>query len=269
MRRRLESLVATVRRSPSAAAWVLLGLAALAAATALFLGASEDVVAHNGAYRLDGQRLDWFTDHRSAPLIAVARFLNTAGSVGVVMVLAVIGGVWLWRRGVPVVVGLAPVVSVAGAEVVAALMKVVVNRARPPASLHLVSESDPSFPSGHATAATAFGISLGIVLAVFVLVRTWSRVSVLTAGLVAPVVVGLSRLELGVHWPTDVVAGLALGGCVALATTGLAVWFAHHTEPGAAAASRVGARRRGIRRPVDAETNPRTGVGSTAAVAVR
>jgi len=231
MRKRFSVLVAAALRAPKTAFLIVCGLAALATSIVLFLGASEDVVQHNGASRLDPGRLDWFTDHRSQPLIAVAKLLNTAGSVGVVALVAVVAGAWLWKRGLPFVVTVAPLASVLLAETAAAALKVVVNRGRPPVGLHLVSEADPSFPSGHATAATAFGISLAIIVTVFVLVRTWSRVATLAAGLVVPVIVGLSRLELGVHWPTDVAAGLALGAATALSVSGLALWFAtrpHH-----------------------------------------
>jgi undecaprenyl-diphosphatase len=89
-------------------------------------------------------------------------------------------------------------------------------------------------------------VSLAVVVAAYLLVRWWPRVLVLAAGFVLPVLVGLSRLELGVHWPTDVVAGLALGTCAALATVGVAAWFAG-AEPLAGAARRpVVARTRGL-----------------------
>jgi undecaprenyl-diphosphatase len=93
--------------------------------------------------------------------------------------------------------------------------------------LHLIAESDPSFPSGHATEATAVFVTLALVVAVFVLRRPIVRAAtVLGAGLLS-VAIGVSRLVLGVHWPSDVLAGWALGAGTALAVTLVASLIAH------------------------------------------
>lgn len=237
MRRRLISLADAAWRAPRTFLVIVAGLAVLTASTVVFLGASEDVIGHNGAANLDGTRLSWFTDHRWSPLVSLARFFDTAASVAVVALLAFGIGVWLWRRGLPVIVAAAPLVAVGSAEFVAAILKVTVNRARPAGSLRLVSETDPSFPSGHATAAMAFGLSVAVILALFVMRRRWSRAVTLGLGVVLPAMIGASRLELGVHWPTDVIAGLALGACAALTVTGLAVWFAARQPSGDASSN--------------------------------
>lgn len=231
MRKRLLSLADAAWRAPKIFVIVMTGLLAVAASALVFLGAVEDVVRRNGAATLDARRLDWFTDHRWTPLVTAARFLNTAASVAVVAVLAIGVGIWLWRRGLPLALAAVPLGAVVLAETIAAIVKTAIDRARPASSLRLVSETDPSFPSGHATAAMALGISLAVILAVFVLRHRWSRLVALASGLVTPGVVGASRLELGVHWPTDVVAGLALGACIALTVSGLSVWFVNR-EPG-------------------------------------
>lgn len=241
-----RQLLRAVIRAPRVAAAVLAGIVAFGLSTAVFLGASEDVIRGNGAERLDPRRLSWFVDHRTGALVAVAKFVNTWASVAVVALLAVVVGVWLWRRGLPVVLAAAPLVSVVLAEGAAAVLKTTVGRARPPATLRLVNEADASFPSGHATAATAFGVSVAVVVAGYLLVRWWPRLVVLAAGLVLPVLVGLSRLELGVHWPTDVAAGLALGTSAALAVVAASAWFAG-AEPFADRARRpLVARTRGL-----------------------
>jgi membrane-associated phospholipid phosphatase len=106
--------------------------------------------------------------------------------------------------------GLAALVGVLGAIVIQNADKALVGRPRPPVH-RLEAVSSTSFPSGHATEATAFLLVLAVVL-----VRGSPAASVrllvpVTAiALIAAIVV--SRVYLGVHYPTDVVAGMLLGG---------------------------------------------------------
>lgn len=246
MRRHLLLLADAAWRAPKTFLIVVAGLAVLAASSLVFLAASEDVMQRNGAATLDAARLDWVTDHRWNPLIAVARFLDRAGSVAVVLLLAVGIGLWLWRRGLPAIVAATPLAALIMAEAGAAVLKTTVGRARPASGLRLVTETDPSFPSGHATAAMAFGMSVALILAVFVLRHRLSRLVTLAIGVLLPIVIGASRLELGVHWPTDVVAGLALGACAALVVSGLALSFVanEHGESAAGEQNRSPLRRR-------------------------
>ena len=86
-------------------------------------------------------------------------------------------------------------------------------------SLRLVSGTDPSFPSGHATNSAAVFCTIAFVAAVFVLRRPLARDAAIVLATVLSGAVGLSRLVLGVHWPSDVLAGWALGVAVALGVT--------------------------------------------------
>ncbi len=88
------------------------------------------------------------------------------------------------------------------------LIKHLVQRERP--DLHrLVDASGYSFPSGHATAAAALFLALALVV---ITVRPdWHRAAVLGVGITMGVAVALTRVLVGVHWTTDVLAGLALG----------------------------------------------------------
>jgi undecaprenyl-diphosphatase len=112
------------------------------------------------------------------------------------------------------------VAALAGANAWFHVVKPVVARARPPESLHLISVSGFAFPSGHATAgiavwgATAFVLSKGS--SAKLKVAIW-----IGAGLIASLV-AFSRVYLGVHWWTDVVAGMSLGGawlCILIAVS--------------------------------------------------
>jgi undecaprenyl-diphosphatase len=161
----------------------------------------------------------------------VSRFLNDAGAVVVVLLAAVVVSALLWWRRVPLLAAVAPLLAVATAGATGGLVKLLVGRARPPASLQLIAEHDPSFPSGHATGAMALGVSTALVLVIFVLRRPLARAAALALGAAVPLAVAGSRLELGVHWPTDVVAGLALGLVSALTVVGLAVLVAVGAAP--------------------------------------
>ncbi len=121
-----------------------------------------------------------------------------------------------WRHGAKLALAVTPLLSLGFAGILAGLVKAVVNRTQPPASLHLVSESNASFPSGHATDSTATLVAIALVIAITVCRRNQLRALVVTAAGVLSVAIGWSRLELGVHWPTDVLAGWALGSTVAL-----------------------------------------------------
>lgn len=208
-----------------------LGVAALAGSLAVFGGATEDVTQHNGLATHDAARLHLFTMHRSDLVVRASKLLSGIGDPPVLAVLALLAGFLFWRRGLRLVVALAPSIALAVSGVSVALTKAIVGRARPPVSLHLVPESDASFPSGHATDSAAVCIAIALVLAVFILRRPIARLASVAAGASLAGAIGTSRLILGVHWPSDVLAGLALGVGVSLAVTISASVFARLTPP--------------------------------------
>jgi undecaprenyl-diphosphatase len=205
---------------------------ALVAAVALLGGVAEDVTQHNGLASSDAAHLRFFTDHRPDLVINAARIVTNLGGVFVLALIAIAVGLLLWYRGVPLVAAAAPAFALGVAATLADVGKQVVDRARPGVGLRLIAEGEPSFPSGHATDSAAVFLTLGLVLAVFVLRRPLARLATVAAGGLLAAAIGVSRLVLGVHWPTDVLAGWALGATAALAVTIGAALLTRAVPPG-------------------------------------
>jgi len=101
-------------------------------------------------------------------------------------------------------------VAVAGGQVLSNLLKFEVDRPRPDLVSHLVNETSLSFPSGHAMLSAVTYLTLGSLAARFLPDRT-TKVFVLGLAVLTTVLVGTSRVYLGVHWPSDVLAGWCAG----------------------------------------------------------
>ena len=96
------------------------------------------------------------------------------------------------------------------------LLKNVFGRPRPELIDHLVTTQGMSFPSGHAANATLIYLTIAV-LASDVESSRPARIYIWAMAIVLALLIGLSRLYLGVHWPSDVVAGWAFGASWALA----------------------------------------------------
>lgn len=92
--------------------------------------------------------------------------------------------------------------SVGGAGIINLVLKSIFERSRPELWQRLVNEGTFSFPSGHAMASSALAASLIVV--------TWNtrfRYLVIATGIIYTISIGFTRLYLGVHYPTDIIAG--------------------------------------------------------------
>jgi membrane-associated phospholipid phosphatase len=183
--------------------------AAIMALTAVVFAAvaADGVLAH--IQHLDDAWLRLMISSRSAPVTAVAMFLNVLGLVYITLPVRIAIAVFLalrrqwWHLA-------AFVAAIAVSEILIGTLKGIYDRPRAPGSL--VATSGASFPSGHAIAA-----SVTAVAAVIALVppgrrrAAWGAAAVAFSGLMA-----LSRAYLGAHWLSDAVAGVLLGTSCAL-----------------------------------------------------
>jgi membrane-associated phospholipid phosphatase len=170
----------------------------------------DEVADRHGVDPADLAVWSWFVDHRFPAATWVLKAVTTAGSPTGMTALAsaVVLVLVLRRRWVEAA---AVGVATAGTSVLIGVFKGLYDRARPPLGQQLLTETNPSLPSGHAlTSIVVLGIVVAVVLPA--VTRTAPRVLLVTAAASAVVAIGVSRLYLGVHWASDVVVGWLLGG---------------------------------------------------------
>ena len=185
----------------------------LTVAGACFVALTAAVVAL-GAFPADAAVRDSLLALATPAVLAVMRIVNRAGDwrvllPGTILLFVVFRRArahwWLW------------LMVMASAPVLEGILKYLVGRARP---------EDPSlgFPSGHSTAAAAF-FGAVIFLADELPARASAAVRVLAVAMI--LLVGMARVILRAHWPSDVLAGIALG----LALAAAAGWVASTHRP--------------------------------------
>lgn len=167
----------------------------------LFLVQSGKAAAFDDAVRF------FFYDMRSGALTSAAKAMTYLGnwqSVTVLCIILLIIKPTRIRYGIPVSAG---AISV---TVINKIIKNLVRRERPDQIYHLIKQGGYSFPSGHSiTSMFVFGM---LIYLVRVNVQNRKAANVLTVIIAVPMVcIGLSRIYLGVHYPSDVLAGWALG----------------------------------------------------------
>ena len=101
-------------------------------------------------------------------------------------------------------------VTVGGGQILSSLLKLGIDRPRPDLVSHLAEVQTLSFPSGHAMMSAVTYLTLGSMLAGIVPGRA-TKIYVLGVAVLLTLMVGVSRVYLGVHWPSDVLAGWCAG----------------------------------------------------------
>ncbi len=192
-----------------AGGWMLTAGFVIVFLAALLIGVVLQLINHSSwAKRIDKSVAAWGSDHASSESVDVIKFITNFGaSKWAIAALTVVAIIDYVRRRNPEVFAFAAAVAV-GELVLHNVLKLVVHRARPDV-LHLVTANGYSFPSGHTVNAAAIWSAIALILG-----RNQRRaVRAALAGGAALIAlsVATSRALLGVHWVTDVVAGLGIG----------------------------------------------------------
>lgn len=149
-----------------------------------------------------------------------ARLITLLGGWYFVTPVAAVAGLLVALRGKPRL-GLILFVGTLIGRMLVELQKYQLGRLRPDQHPHLVNVYNLSFPSGHSANAMMVYLAMAMLLAT----DERKRVRWTVAALVVTLLVGLSRVMLGVHWPSDVIAGWSFGAMWVL----VMLWFALRT----------------------------------------
>ncbi|HTI06463.1 MAG TPA: phosphatase PAP2 family protein [Gemmatimonadales bacterium] len=174
-----------------------------------FVSLTEDVLHHDPITLFDVATLDWIRAHTTPTGHAFARAVSAVGSPRVMVSLGVIGAVvlairreWLFIEGW--------VIALLGGEALNVFLKRLIQRPRPMHSV-ISSAQSWSFPSGHAMESL---IGYGMLAYVVFVLVAWPRrrrVGIALAATVLILLIGSSRIYLGVHYVSDVLGGYAAG----------------------------------------------------------
>ncbi len=208
---------------------LLIGLAVVAGLLAAFVNLAGEVMQGETA-ALDRAILLSLRDpvdptHALGPawVEETARNVTALGSIVVLslITLTVLGYLLLLgKRGAALLL----LLSVGGGMVLSSLLKMGIARARPDLVPHGDVVFTASFPSGHSLLSAVVYLTLGALLARFAARRRLKAYPLLVA-MALTLLIGVSRVYLGVHWPTDVLAGWCVGAAWAALCWLVALWL--------------------------------------------
>ncbi|ONH25866.1 bifunctional DedA family/phosphatase PAP2 family protein [Pseudofrankia asymbiotica] len=209
-------------------------LLVLAASGSIFGALLDGVARSHGAIGADPRLLHDVVDQRAGWLTPVARVVTNLGVGPFVYAVVIALGAALWWRTRELLLPIGAVGLLWAGQAVRVAINHAVARPRPPRALWLVQPGGYAFPSGH-TAMATIGYGLAAVLLLRILSGRRSRVAAVAAGALATVLaiaVGLSRVYLGVHWPSDVAGGWSFGvAWLALAASVVCLYQRWSTKP--------------------------------------
>lgn len=227
---RVLSRLASRLRTPSLQELVPFAILALAAAMLAIFGRLAGAVLDGDTHVLDEALLRALRNPADpadpigpAWLEHMMRDVTSLGSFTVVALVS-LGAIGYLLIDGKKAAALFVLVAVAGGTVLSELLKHVFARPRPELVAHLVDVQTMSFPSGHAMLSAVTFLTLGALLT-RVQGRRRLKAYILSIAILLTLLIGASRVYLGVHWPTDVLAGWCAGAAWAMACWVLATWL--------------------------------------------
>ncbi|MGC2458875.1 MAG: bifunctional DedA family/phosphatase PAP2 family protein [Gallionellaceae bacterium] len=186
-----------------------IGVLLLVGASWMFGGIAEDVVAGDPLTVIDRNIAAWFHERRTPGLTTALQFVTGLASTAAVTSVTLVAALMLWWRRYWYRL-LALVLVLPGGMALAFLLKITFHRQRPSFPDSFLIFDGYSFPSGHTMAAT---LLYGLLAAYAVIsLEAWRwRVGAILGAFVMVFLVGFSRVYLGAHYPSDVLAAAAAG----------------------------------------------------------
>jgi undecaprenyl-diphosphatase len=236
MRETISRLISRWRNAGWDEAMALLSVAAVCAGVWLFIEVAA-AVEHQSHQAIEERFMRALRAPENPEILIgprglpeVVRDVTALGSAVVVTTLSllVVGFLVLrqrWGR-----IGLI-VVTVGGAYLASDLLKTQFARTRPDVVPHLADVQSESFPSGHSMVSSVVYLTLGALLAQ-ACTRRREKIYLIATAFLLTFLIGLSRVMLGVHYPTDVLAGWSAGTAWALACWWIARWMRRRRNAG-------------------------------------
>lgn len=175
----------------------------------LFFNIIQDYIGQDTLIKADLRIINLISQYRNPNLSQFMLFITHLAKAQVVSVAVIFSLIilfllnkWSYLKSL--------LISVVGGELFVWIIKNIIDRPRPPLTSALVTETSYSFPSGHSFVAVAFyGL---ITFFIFEsLKKKYLKVLTLISGLTLIILIGFSRIYLGAHWPSDILASYASG----------------------------------------------------------
>ena len=174
-----------------------------------FLGITQDILAHDPFVAADVRIMNLVAALRTLGTAQILLFFTYLGNWQFITSLGIVILIILWLSGKKrmTIFFFGAVVS---GEIIYTVLKQLLHRTRPDIGYSLIERNGYAFPSGHAVVSLIFYGMIGLFLWKL-LKKRWQKLTATIAAIILVFLIGFSRVYLGVHWTSDVVAGWAIG----------------------------------------------------------